>query len=664
MSVTEELLNALRLVESNGNPNARSPAGALGAYQFMPATARQFGIDPLDEGQSREAARKYLTQLVGQFGSVDKALQAYNWGPGNMRAYEQTGMGAKGQPMPAETQAYAPKVLEKAKMTPAQQGKDLSGELFSDVQKKGEGRDLSGDIFGKESPGVLKSAAMGFVRGARDMVDGGAQLLTRGLEAVAPAGSDFEKYMTGERQRVEGINRTAEQEYQQGNYGKTGSVARVGGNIVASLPMGGGPLAASTAGRIAQGALVGGGMGALQKVDESAQDYWTQKTKQAGIGAAGGAVGNLGAGYLTDALGNRIAAQAARQQVNAPRDAILQASQQAGYVVPPSQATGGFLNRALEGISGKITTAQNASAKNSDVTNALVRKALGQADDFSATPANLANVRGQAGQAYEAVKQFPQPFVADGAFSNAVNKIESEYTRKVSAFPSLGNPKIEALVSDLKQGSFDPRATVEIMKQLRSDASANLGFGAKPEQLALGRIQKDAAKELEDLVARNLQQSGQQGLYDAFTEARKLIAKTKTVERATDEAGNTSALKLANALRNRAPLSGELKTAAQFADQFPKAAQEVSKMGSLPQWSPLDTMGAVLAGGAGMATGTPSLALMSLLRPATRAAILSGPYQRAMTQPSYGNGLLGLLGAPALTGAGASLGAAGLLSQY
>lgn len=663
MSVTEELLNALRLVESNGNPNAVSPAGARGAYQFMPATAKQFGIDPMDEGQSREAARKYLTQLVGQFGSVDKALQAYNWGPGNMRAFEQTGFGAKGQPMPAETQAYAPKVLEKAKMTPAQQGRDLSGELFSDAKRPGEGRDLSGDIFGKESPGVVKSAAMGFVRGARDMVDGGAQLLTRGLEAVAPAGSDFEKYMAGERQRVEGINKAAEDEYKAGNYGKTGSVARVGGNIAASLPLGG-SLAATTAGRIAQGAIVGGGMGALQKVDEGAPNYWTAKAKQAGLGAVGGAAGNLGAGYLTDALGNRIAAQAARQQANAPRDAILQASQQAGYVVPPSQASGGFVNRALEGIAGKLTTGQNASAKNSDVTNSLVRKALGQADDFSATPANLANVRGRAGQAYEAVKQFPQPFVSDDAFTSAVGKIEAEYARKVAAFPSLGNPKIEALVGDLKQGAFDPRATVDIMKQLRSDASANMGFGAKPEQLALGRVQKEAAKELEDLVSRNLQQSGQSGLYDAFTEARKLIAKTKTVEKATDEAGNTSALKLAAALRNRAPLSGELKTAAQFADQFPKAAQEVPKMGSLPQWSPLDTAVAVGSSVGGSLTGNPYLLAVNLLRPAARAAILSGPYQRAMTQPSYGNGLLGLLGAPALTGAGAAAGAAGLLSQF
>lgn len=663
MAINDELLNALRLVESNGNPNAVSPAGARGAYQFMPATAKQFGIDPMDEAQSREAARKYLTQLVGQFGTVEKALQAYNWGPGNMRAYEQTGVGAKGQPMPAETQAYAPKVLGKAKMEPEKSSRPTAAELFSGSGAGAAKRITAADLFKAEDPGVVKSAAMGFVRGARDMVDGGAQLLTRGLEKIAPTGSDFEKYMTGERQRVEGINKAAEDEYQQGNYGKTGSVARVGGNIVASLPMGG-SLAATTAGRIAQGAIVGGGMGALQKVDEGAPNYWAAKAKQAGLGAVGGAAGNLGAGYLTDALGNRIAAQVARQQANAPRDAILQASQQAGYVVPPSQASGGFVNRALEGISGKLTTAQNASAKNADVTNSLVRKALGQADDFSATPANLANVRSNAGQAYEAVKQFPQPFVADKAFSNAVSKIESEYARKVSAFPSLGNPKIEALVGDLKQGSFDPRATVEIMKQLRSDASANLGFGAKPEQLALGRVQKEAAKELEDLVSRNLQQSGQQGLYDAFTEARKLIAKTKTVEKATDEAGNTSALKLAAALRNRAPLSGELKTAAQFADQFPKAAQEVSKMGSLPQWSPLDTMGAVMAGGAGMATGTPSLALLSLLRPAARAAILSGPYQRAMTQPSYGNGLLGLLGSPAITGAGAAAGAAGLLSQF
>ena len=110
--IDDATLDAVRHVESRGNPNAVSPAGAVGAYQFMPATARQFGIDPRDERQSRIAAGKYLSQLQQQFGGDQKlALLAYNWGPGNVDAWLKTGRGAKGQEMPAEARQYADKVI-------------------------------------------------------------------------------------------------------------------------------------------------------------------------------------------------------------------------------------------------------------------------------------------------------------------------------------------------------------------------------------------------------------------------------------------------------------------------------------------------------------------------------------------------------------------------
>lgn len=62
----------------------KSPAGALGIAQFMPATAKQFGINPLDPWASIDAAGRYLKQLYSQFGRWDKALASYNWGQGNV----------------------------------------------------------------------------------------------------------------------------------------------------------------------------------------------------------------------------------------------------------------------------------------------------------------------------------------------------------------------------------------------------------------------------------------------------------------------------------------------------------------------------------------------------------------------------------------------------
>ena len=78
---------AVMLQESGGNPNAVSPAGAQGLYQFMPYTARGFGItNPFDPAQSTFGAALYLRDLYKRFGSWDLALAAYNAGPGAVEA--------------------------------------------------------------------------------------------------------------------------------------------------------------------------------------------------------------------------------------------------------------------------------------------------------------------------------------------------------------------------------------------------------------------------------------------------------------------------------------------------------------------------------------------------------------------------------------------------
>jgi hypothetical protein len=82
--VTDQLLDAVKAVESGGNPRAVNPqSGAMGAYQFMPGTVKALqsqGVkfDPFNEPQAREAARGYLQTLLDQNdGNVDKALAQY-----------------------------------------------------------------------------------------------------------------------------------------------------------------------------------------------------------------------------------------------------------------------------------------------------------------------------------------------------------------------------------------------------------------------------------------------------------------------------------------------------------------------------------------------------------------------------------------------------------
>ena len=99
------LLASISMAESRGNPNATSPVGAKGEFQFMPATARRFGI----AGQERNTevaavgAAKYLSFLLNEFGDINKAIAGYNAGEGNVRKY-------KGIPPFKETQDYVKRV--------------------------------------------------------------------------------------------------------------------------------------------------------------------------------------------------------------------------------------------------------------------------------------------------------------------------------------------------------------------------------------------------------------------------------------------------------------------------------------------------------------------------------------------------------------------------
>jgi soluble lytic murein transglycosylase-like protein len=81
----------------------KSSAGALGIAQFMPQTAAQFGIDPLDPPQAIDAAGKYLAQLYARFGSWSLALAAYNFGPGNVAKHGLVDA-------PAETRDYVAQI--------------------------------------------------------------------------------------------------------------------------------------------------------------------------------------------------------------------------------------------------------------------------------------------------------------------------------------------------------------------------------------------------------------------------------------------------------------------------------------------------------------------------------------------------------------------------
>jgi len=100
------LLDSVWKAESGRGKNMRSPAGAMGHFQFMPATAKEYGLkNPDDFDTSADAAARYYRDLIKRYGGdVKKAVAAYNWGMGNV---DRKGLGAA----PAETRGYMSKVL-------------------------------------------------------------------------------------------------------------------------------------------------------------------------------------------------------------------------------------------------------------------------------------------------------------------------------------------------------------------------------------------------------------------------------------------------------------------------------------------------------------------------------------------------------------------------
>lgn len=102
-----ETLSVVRQLESSGD-TAVSPAGAIGRYQIMPETAKQYGFDPArlkDPAYNERVATTVLADLQKQFkGNLADMLVAYNAGPGRARMWIRMGRNLKD--LPLETQRY------------------------------------------------------------------------------------------------------------------------------------------------------------------------------------------------------------------------------------------------------------------------------------------------------------------------------------------------------------------------------------------------------------------------------------------------------------------------------------------------------------------------------------------------------------------------------
>lgn len=316
--------------------------------------------------------------------------------------------------------------------------------------------------------------------------------------------------------------------------------------------------------------------------------------EDAGMGAMiGGAL--PGATQLVGKAGDVIGGAFRRGQPSNPRmvDTARQ-SIDAGYVIPPNMVQPGFKNQVIESISGKQATQQLASMKNNEVTEGLVRQALGIAPDVPLTQNTLENLRKTAGKAY-------------------------------------------AEVSSLSPGAA---IDLEALKVARNESQGwfkAYNRSMRPDDLAKAKEARALSDDLEKALEKHAADAGRPELIPALRDARKAIAKTYTVGRAmNDAAGTVDARVLGRMHEKGLPLSDGLDVAGQFASAFPTIAKTPQQVGS-PAAHNLKSMASMFMGGAGYAGAGPggllAAALPFVAPPVARSMMFSKGAQRGLLGP-------------------------------
>lgn len=147
----QSLMSALVATESNGQQYDKfgnvltSSAGALGLTQLMPDTAKGLGVNPYDPAQNLAGGTRYIQQLAAKYGNLGTALEAYNWGPGNMD------LALSGQKqVPLGVAQYKSGILMKSGLTGNETAADLAGGAPAiatpDVAKLGEAEAAYGKL--------------------------------------------------------------------------------------------------------------------------------------------------------------------------------------------------------------------------------------------------------------------------------------------------------------------------------------------------------------------------------------------------------------------------------------------------------------------------------------------------------------------------------------
>jgi hypothetical protein len=335
-----------------------------------------------------------------------------------------------------------------------------------------------------------------------------------------------------------------------------------------------------------------------------------------------------------------------QQKLNAVRDATLREGQAQGFVVTPGSVTPTVGNILLERIGGKTRVEQLAGVRNQQVTDSLARRAIGLPDDAPLTRDAMRDIRAQEYAAGYAPLANIGRVVADADFKQALQDVTNAFTGASKSFKGAAPQDVQKLIKPYSVADFDAADAIAATRTLRENARNNFQKG----EGALARAQIAVSNALEGQLERSLQAANNPqatALLDGFRNSRKRMAVSHAVEDAIVEGtGSVDARKLASDFQKGKLLTGELETAAKFANTFRRvvttpgavgtpAAQTFGGMGIGTRGMIGGAAGGAFGGGlGGVALGTAAAVAPELVSLGAQRFMLSGPAQRGAL-PAY-----------------------------
>lgn len=316
-----------------------------------------------------------------------------------------------------------------------------------------------------------------------------------------------------------------------------------------------------------------------------------------------------------------------------------------GYSATPDEAGAGLVTRTAANLSGEPKLAKTISGKNQELHNEKIVADLGLPPGTALDLETVKGVRKAAAKAYEDVRGTGR-VTASAEYAKALDDLAAKFESVSKDFPELAASDAQAVINGARRQSFDANSAVDLINQLR--LSADEAFAGR--NAGMGKVYRGVADAVEAELGRHLNTqatmasiygdqaaaSAYGGMLQRFQAARERIAKAHLAQKALGEGDNINAQVYAKELAKDRPLTGGAREVGEFARDYPRSSLPPKQQAGAggPTWSDAiltglgTATGAATAGAAGAGAALPLL----IARPAARAVIASGPYQRAFVR--------------------------------